>query len=204
MQHTTLAQLFQNEPTTTYSSRSCIVLPDTTCSEVYYLVSGWACAYSESDSGEMRITHTYYPGDLFPLSWLHSGVSDEGIMILHTSSLKQMNQQTFIKHFADNAAVARATALCLARFHAYAITEHNFLDYESALQRIQFRIRTLAHTFGKPHEQGTIIPFTLSTTYLARSTQMTRETASRQVSKLVSTGYLSRVHNGIIVRERLK
>lgn len=189
-------ELFQTGICSTHKNNEIIMRPHEGYDNVYFIESGWAHAYTLCANGDIRIIHTYYSGDIFSLIY-HSEEQQlhVGVMALGSCRVWRISRQRFIRAREASSALTNEVMHQLTNCHMQALTEREYLQYRSAEERIMYRLKTLANHFGQPGHTGTIIEVPINNTYLARSTHLTRETASRQMSLFIQRGEIM-IKNG--------
>lgn len=163
---------------------------------IYLITDGWIRGVSPCDNGDINIIQTYFPGSILPLPWLLTDTLPTMSFIANTkTNVLRMSHADF-NHllFHDSDFSVQLLKLLAAQKLSLA-EEHTFLHYKSARQRVVYRLLTLANRFG--YTRGSVVTLTTRVTneYIARSTHMTRETASREMNKLIRNGLVSH-HNG--------
>ncbi len=193
-----LAKPFEQSRRLLYQRDDIIVRAGDMPSGVYYIVSGSVKVYSLCKDGEPNILMTLNPGEIFPVAWAVSGITrDVGFAALDTTELRRVPREQFIGAIQADAAIMQATLQVLAG-HFFALTsEIDNLQYRSAREKVVFRLLFLASRFGRCQGNSATIAMRVTNDYIARSTNMTRETASRELSRL-NRKQLIRTTNGQI------
>jgi CRP-like cAMP-binding protein len=192
--------LFNNGREFHYERNDLIIRSGDTPSGVYYIESGWVQAFTICDDGEINIVFTLYPGDIFPLAWAATGV-------LHDINFSALSETTVLRITRDDYAQALSTSqtvvddtLNLLSKYSYCFTEElENLQYRTAKQRVCYRLYVLASHFGKRTDKGIVIDQAVSNEYIARSTNMTRETASREMTNLARQQIVNLSGNHIVI-----
>ncbi|HEY5442485.1 MAG TPA: Crp/Fnr family transcriptional regulator [Candidatus Saccharimonadales bacterium] len=194
-----LSQLFESGRHVMYHKDDVIVRPGDVPSGVYYVVSGGVKLYSLCLNGEPNILMTLCAGEIFPIAWAVSGVTrDIGFAALDTVAALRLSRSAFLQAVLSDNSLMNEAIQGLAH-HFFTLTgEMDNLQYRSAREKVVYRLIFLASHFGE-HDQGlTTITARITNDYIARSTNMTRETASRELSRL-SRKQLIRVERGKII-----
>lgn len=180
-----LPRLFDEGRQLIYQKDDIVIRPGDFPSGVYYIVSGWIKAYCLSKDGEPNIIMTMCPGEAFPLAWAISGSNrDVGFAALGDSELRRISLDHFVSAMDGDSSVAKDVLQALADQVFLLTTELDNLQYRSAREKVAFRLICLANRMGQHNGQDLIISARVTNDYIARSTNMTRETASRELSRL--------------------
>lgn len=168
-----------------YSKNDFIIRSGDVPSGVYYIQSGWVQIFTICDDGEPNILFTLYPGDIFPLEWATTGyLRDLNFSALSDTKVLRITRNSYVEALNTNPIIMN-DALNLLSEYSYCFTEElDNLRYRTAKQRVCYRLFVLASHFGERVEKGICINQPVSNEYIARSTNMTRETASREISSL--------------------
>jgi CRP/FNR family transcriptional regulator, cyclic AMP receptor protein len=193
-----LKSLFSNGTRLHYAKNEPLIHPGETALNVYYIDSGWVQAATVSPTGEPNILHTLYEGDIFPLNW---AATDKA----YTATYSAIGVTTVYRLTKDSLLNALASSNCIhnqiiqniVMQHQRLSDEHDNLHFRSASQRVAYRLLILTKTFGRPCERGVLISHPITNEYIARSSNMTRETASREMTKLYRKGIVVS-HRGYI------
>jgi CRP-like cAMP-binding protein len=180
-----LSRVFETGRYVTYKKDDVIIRPGDMPSGVYYIVAGGVKAYSFCISGEPNILMTLCAGEIFPIAWAVSGITrDIGFDALDQTTAWRISRTSFLQATLSDSALMNEAVQALAR-HFFILTgEMDNLQYRSAREKVVYRLIFLASHFGQ-HQQGvTTITVRITNDYIARSTNMTRETASRELSRL--------------------
>ncbi|MGC1177370.1 MAG: Crp/Fnr family transcriptional regulator, partial [Candidatus Saccharimonadales bacterium] len=180
-----LSQLFQKGRSLLYERNEIVIRAGDTPSGIYYVVSGWIKVYSLSKTGEANIIMTLLPGEVFPVAWAVTGVLHEiTFAALDATELRRISHEQFTHVLRSRPRVAHVILRTLGQHFFALASELDNLQYRSARERIVFRVIFLAGCFGRREEQQVTIPKRVPVEYIARSTNLTRETASRELRRL--------------------
>lgn len=193
-----LIKLFQEGRAFCYEKEDIIIRSGDIPSGVYYIASGWIKVYSLCKNGEPNIIMTLYPGEVFPVAWAVTGlVRDINYAAVGNTKAFRISKERFIQATNDDGAIRLNVLYILSRHFFNFANELDNLQYRSAREKIVFRLIMLASKFGKHSGKEIIIDTKIPNEYIARSTNMTRETASREISRLARK-QLIYYHNGKI------
>jgi CRP/FNR family cyclic AMP-dependent transcriptional regulator len=197
-----LAQLFEKERQFVYQRGDMIIRAGDLPSGVYYIISGWVKLYSLCRDGELNIIATLFPGEVFPLAWaVTDTLRDVNFVALGTTQVARLPKDQFVKAMQTNRAVSQAVLSALSLYSVRLTDEIDNLHYRSARERVVFRLLSLAKHFGELNKGNghTVIKVAISNGYIARSTNMTRETVSRQLSRLSQRKLIVNMNGYIVV-----
>lgn len=183
-----LSQLFNEGRKIVYQKDDVIIRPGDSPSGLYYIVSGWVKAYYLCKDGEPNIIMTLCPGEAFPIAWAVSGsLNDVGFAALGKTEVLRVSLERFFESAAADATIMREAAQALAHHFSVLTTELDNLQYRSAREKVVFRLIFLARRLGQSdgtNDDSVVIKKRITNDYIARSTSITRETASRELSRL--------------------
>jgi CRP-like cAMP-binding protein len=200
-----LAQLFEKSRRLLYGKDDIIVRAGDTPSGVYYIVSGSVKVYSLCKDGEPNIIMTLNSGEIFPVAWAVSGIlRDVGFAALDTTKLRRLTHDQFLQSLKDDTSMMQASMQVLARHFFMLASEMDNLQYRSAREKVVFRLLFLANHFGQVETNAVTISIRITNDYIARSTNMTRETASRELSRLNRKQLIQTVNGRIVIPDLLK
>jgi CRP-like cAMP-binding protein len=186
-----LAQLFEDSRYLLYERGDTIIRAGDTPSGVYLITAGWVKVYSLCEDGEMNIIMNLSNGDIFPLDWTVTGrLHDVTFAALEPTTVQRIPKDTFVRALKSNLDVSAAASFKLASYLLRLSHELEHLSYRSARERVAFRLVSLAGYFGDTQDDQIIIRARVSNEYVARSTNMTRETASREMSRFTRKGLI--------------
>lgn len=195
-----LSQLFTDGRRLTYERGDMIIRAGDLPSGVYYIASGWVKLYSICNDGELNIIMTLFPGDIFPLTWAVTGtLRDFNFAALDTTNVLRIPREQLARAMQADRSVARAALGMLAQHSIRLTDEIENLHYSSARERVAFRLISLAGRFGKLNHGQITIDARISNEYVARSTNMTRETVSRQITRLTEKNLIRNVDGCIVI-----
>ncbi len=194
-----LRQLFNRGRELAYQKDDIIIRPGDTPSGVYYIVSGWVKVYTLCRDGEPNIIMSLGAGEAFPMAWAVSGIQrDIGFAALDSTKVRRISQQDFTQALKFDSSITNDVLRVLAGYFFALASEVDNLQYRSAREKVVFRLVFLANNFGRKDGSRIIIATRVTNDYIARSTNMTRETASRELSRL-SRKQLIRSMSGQII-----
>lgn len=197
-----LTELFQNGRQYLYGRGDTVIRAGDTPSGVYLITDGWIQVYSLCDNGESNIISSLARADIFPLEWAISGkLHDVTFAALGTTRLLRIPRDHFIRITDSDPQIARTMSQILTDYYFRLSRELENLPYRSARERVAFRLISLADRFGDSQGPEVVIGQHVPNEYIARSSNMTRETASREVSRLHQKGLIRNKNGYIIIKD---
>ncbi len=199
---TILTELFKSGRPFLYGRGDTIIRAGDTPSGVYLITEGWVQVYSLCDDGEANIISSLARADIFPLEWAISGtVHDVSFAALETTRVLRVSRDSFSQLVNTNPQIAEAMSRTLADYYCRLSHELENLPYRSARERVAFRLVSLADRFGNARGDEVVIGQHVPNEYIARSSNMTRETASREISRLHHKGLIQHKSGYIIIKD---
>jgi CRP/FNR family transcriptional regulator len=198
----TLTRLFEDNRKFLYNRGDTILRAGDTPSGVYLITSGWVKAYSLCSDGEPNIITSFGSGDIFPLSWaLTESMRDVTFGALETTVVLRTPKEVFTRGIATDNEISRSVSHMLATHFLRLENELDNLHYRSARERVAFRLISLAENFGQHKANKVIFNIRVPNEYIARSSNMTRETASREMSRLARKGIIRNVRGYVAITD---
>jgi CRP-like cAMP-binding protein len=200
--HTALPQLFTDSSRQmSYDRGDVIIRAGDMPSGVYLIIAGWIKVYNLCEDGEQNIIMSLATDDIFPLEWAVSGnLHDVSFMALEPTTVLRISQDLFRQNLLTSPPIAQAALQKLALYFFQLSNQLEHLPYRSARERVAFRLVSLAADFGKLRAEHVTLMRHIPNDYIARSTNMTRETASREISWLTKRGFIERRNDYIIIK----
>lgn len=196
----TIRTFFQAGRHLQYGKNETIVRSDESPLGVYYIDSGWVRACSVCPDGEPNILYSLFPGDIFPLAWaLDTSLERSSFVSNSPVILKRLSHKDFVAGLAKNPVLSSEIMKLCASYISRLSQANDGIHFRSARQRVTYRLLTLARYIGEKTNEGIFINAAITNEYIARSTNMTRETASREMSKLTKQGVIGAAHGRIII-----
>jgi CRP-like cAMP-binding protein len=171
-------------------------------SGVVLIKEGFVSVYSISDEGSRYIHIIYQPGELFPLIWalrnlrrrvFYEAVSDVAVY--------EVPRDDFLNHIRQDPASLREVLDKLAeQFYVFADRLDN-LQYESAHEKVAYRLMFLASRFGERDGGSVIIKAPLTHDLISASINLARETVSREIESLEKADVISRRSGFIVIND---
>lgn len=183
-----------------YRNREIVLRAGETPQGVYFINKGFIKVYSISDHGNENLHIIYKTGELFPLIWAINGtlrsVSYESV---GPSQLYRLTKEDFVAKMHGTSILHQAVIEQFAdQFQIYADRIDN-LEYTEAIERVAYRLLTLAHRFGEKKGSKIYINAPITHQHIAESINLARETVSREIEILEKQGLLAHKKRQIIL-----
>jgi CRP-like cAMP-binding protein len=198
----TLQDVFKDGKELRYVAGDIILRAGDTPSGFYFITEGWVKVYSLCDNGEPNIIMSLTVGDVFPMEWAFSETLHEvSFAAVADTRVRRVSRDHFITALTVNPGIVQAASRKLVRYLFQLSSELENLPYRSAREKVAFRLVSLATYFGQKSDSLIIIGPRVPNEYIARSTSMTRETASREMSWLARKGLIGHAGGHIIIKD---
>jgi CRP/FNR family cyclic AMP-dependent transcriptional regulator len=186
-----------------YERGNTIIRAGDTPSGVYLITDGWIQVYNLCHDGEPNIIMSLRSGDIFPLEWIVSGVLHEvSFAAVTTTTVLRVSKEHFTQNLKANPRMMQAVLRKMSYYFCQLSSELEHLPYHSARERVAFRLVSIAQYLGQVESDNVNLTLPIPNEFIARSSNMTRETASREISWLIRKGFIER-QNGYIVIKNL-
>lgn len=202
MSKSSLLQLFQAGRSLSYEKDEIIIRAEDIPSGVYYINSGWVKVYTLNKDKEPAILMTLFPGDIFPCAWALTGIDyDLNFAALGETEVLRIPTSQFNDSIKNNPDLSQELLQVFASNFFTLTNELNNIQYHSAREKVVYRLLFLAKNFGKRENNKVIISKHVPNEYIARSTNMTRETTSREMSRLTRKRLIRHTEEQIIISD---
>lgn len=195
--------LFSKSKLYHYKRGQIIVQPDEVPSNVFYVVKGFVKIYSITPAGDEKILVIYKAGEIFPLVTTISQVEniwyDEALTDVDVFRIQRAE---FINYIKNNPETLFEITNQMSRVLGIFSKRIDILEVMKAYPRITADLLFLSEDFGEKQPDGSIlinIPVTHKD--LASRAAVTRETASRELSKLEKKGLIGSKGPHIIIKD---
>ena len=184
--------LYADSPHYRYKKGEILMRPDTPPSGVYYLVEGYVKIYSLTQEGDERLHIIYKPGEVFPLIWAMDEMQKNVFYeALTTVVAKRVPREKFLRFVKTNPqALFELTKRIAAAFEIF-VDRVETLEIAKSYPRLIDQMLFLAKRFGEKQGKGVVIKAPITHKDIADSIAMSRETASRDISRLEKKGLVA-------------
>ncbi len=172
-------------------------------SGVYLIREGMVKVYTLDSRADENIVFTLGPGDPFLLAWALTDVVDDICVAAMTPvEVLRLPRQDFVAECQKDHSLALRLLHEMTAQYKLAFEHISNLDYRSAQQRVIYHLLRLAKRFGVT--KGRLLAIDkIHTAHgtIASSTNLARETVTRELNRLETTGYIRRLKKEIIVSD---
>ncbi len=185
-----------------YERGDTIIRAGDTPSGVYLITGGWVKVYNLCENGEPNIIISLSAGDILPLEWAISGaLRDTSFTAMETTKVMRVSREWFMQNLLADPRISEAILLKLVSYLCRLGDELENLPYRSARERVAFRLISLAQHFGRTDSEQEALELRVPNEYIARSSNMTRETASREISWLARKNIIRHQGGQIVIND---
>jgi len=169
---------------------------------VYYIESGLVKVYSISDQGEENIHIIYRPGEIFPLSWIFTGLYRNVFYeSLGPSRVYRLLKEKFLELIKDSDEMSFDLLMMFAlQFSVFTDRLEN-LQYTDAQAKVVYRLLFLGGRFGQRKNGKLVIEAPITHHHIANSVNLARETVSREIEKLDQAGLISLQKRRVVLED---
>lgn len=175
-----------------YKKGEYIVGPEEDPRGVFYIESGIVKSYDITKYGEENLLIIRKEGEIIGLTWAITGepkrILNAAIAPTVVWLISRPKFQEFIRSHPQAVLPVLDTVTYMYKLHSDRIMT---LEYRSVRERLASFLLTMAHRFGKPSANGITISAPLKQQDIASSISATRETTSRALNQLQSSGVIS-------------
>ena len=178
-----------------------ILRPKVKTAYLHEIRHGFAKLYTLDKKGREKIGAIYGPGNLFPLAWIIN--QDKPAVYFEALTTCEVNLiafETFLEEVNNNAELSQLfTQRVVEQFALYATTVNN-LGFKQGDERLTYRLLVLASRFGSKTKGGIRIP-RIANHDLGAIVNLTRESVSREMSKLMRLGVIEVESSSILIKD---
>lgn len=175
-----------------YGKGQIVIRPEDEPSGVFYIKEGYVKAYSINKYGSVNLHLIRKAGEVFPFIWIFTGEHKDVYYEAMTDTVLQRVARTnYLKFIESDSKIMRLAldqAVELYRVHSERLYN---LQFQTAQERVVYRLITLSNRFGEPCPKGIKIGLPIKHSDIAASLKMSRETATRILSKLEKRGFIA-------------
>lgn len=197
--NTQLLSIFANGKKATHSKGSVIMDADEMRVDMFFIVSGWVKIVQNNNYASEKILTTLQQGDIFPFEWTAKCSQTTSFVALEETKTLSIPLATFKEKVVSSPCYAEEVMTAMTRQYESLIHEITNLQYRSAREKLILRLLSLAEDFGQREDGLIMIKKNISNEYMAKSTSMSRETTSREISKLIRERLIRHSSQGIVL-----
>lgn len=189
--------IFTSGKKATYNKGSTILSAHEKRDHIFYIVSGWIKVVQNNNFSSEKILTTLQQGDIFPFEWTKPSTQETSFVALEETKTLAIPLAKFKERVTSSPHYTETIMDVIIRQHESLIHEITNLQYHSAREKLILRLLSLASDFGQKKGKLIYINKNISNEYMAKSTSMSRETTSREMSKLIRERLIRHSPKGI-------
>jgi len=196
-----LIKFFQGFKPYKYKKGEVIIRPDDTPLNIYFVEEGYVRVYKITDWGDIKVQIIYKQGEIFPINWVFTDtISNEFFEAMTNLVLYKVPKGEFLEFMKKNTEELLQVANRMMDVLTVSRERTDNLLFTDAYSRLISRLLHLARRFGNKTSGMITILAPLNQKDIAFSIGMTRETASRQLSKLERKRLITYKNHLIVVK----
>jgi len=184
----TIAAFFESYPLVRLGKGQTVLRPDDEVTKIHYLLEGRIVEYDISPTGNTVIINTFKPGAFFPMSSVLNNQKSEYFFEADSPVAARVAPASHVvKFLEDNPRVTLDLLRRVYRGTDGILRRMAHLMGGTARSRLVYELINAAHRYGEERPDDAIfIP--LSESDLAKRSGLSRETVSRSIRELKSSG----------------
>jgi len=196
-----IEDFFKNYKFQTYKKGEIILRADDNPQGIFYLTKGLVKMYSISKKGDEVILNIFKPISFFPMTWgLNETPNAYYFEAMEDTNLYRAPREKVVLFLERNPDVALDLLKRLYRGVDGMLIKMTYLMSARAHTRLMMELIIHAQRFGKK-TKGNAVMLKISEGELAASSGMTRETASREISRLKEEGLITFRQNMLEIKD---
>ena len=200
---TELWDLFAKGTRVSYQKGESIIRPGEEPPGAFLLVDGFVKSYDITKYGEENLLILREAGQVFPILWT---MTDDNTHVFYKAvsdvTMLRISRKAYRDAIANQPAIKSTIlnqVLDLYEIHSQRVIN---LGYRTAPERVAYRVIVLADRFGERTENGDIrIAAPTRHQDIAEAVNCSRETASRELSKLQKKGFIKSADGSFIIKD---
>lgn len=192
-----VADFFHEYPLMRFGKGQSILQPDDTITKILYLIEGRIVEYDISPAGNAVIINTFKPGAFFPMSSALNNQKSEYFFDADSPVAARAAPTAHVVKFLEtNPDVTLDLLRRVYRGTDGVLRRMAHLMGGTAKSRLIYELINAAYRYGEQRTDGTLV-ISLSESDIAKRSGLSRETVSRMIRDLKSTGHVAVVRGGI-------
>lgn len=180
-----LTRYFQSHKSYFYKKGEAIIRPDDGAHSIFYIKKGYVRVYRITEWGDIKLLLIYKTGEFFPIFWtFYDKPSIEYFEAMCDTEISKSPKGEFSEFLDKNPDVFKKVAQRVLTVLEISADRTDNLLFTDAYSRVIARLLHMIKRFGDKEEGEVTIQAPVTQKDIAYSIGMTRETASRQLSKL--------------------
>lgn len=156
---------------------------------VYFLYTGFVREFTLTYDGDEHLTFIYEPGDLFSVNWMFLNINPNVFRQAHTDTTVYLLSEADFKLALTENNQFNVAVLHFKMKHVHLLSSRvENLTFNSAYDKVAYNLIHLAGRFGEQRKDGWYIKIPYRHQHMAQALSMSRETASRMISRMEQKG----------------
>ncbi len=199
-----LEPVLKNAKTVTYKKGETILRAYENTQYLYRIRKGLIKVFSISAAGQETIIEIYGPGDIFPIGWIIGrGIQDVYFQAMTDCELRIAPKEIVMEQLKNSADISFAMLRkVMDQFMLYSSRVVN-LELKYGRERLAYRLLLLAARIGEKQNGKLILPY-INQQDLASAVNITRESASREMTRFERLGLIKFTRQNIIIIDHKK
>lgn len=200
-----IASFFAPNKPLRYKKGEIILRPDNLNPGVNFVEKGHIKVYSITEEGTEKLHLIFKSGALFPLLWIFKGIiRDVYYEALDEVVLKKAPKEEFVKFINDDPGAMRELIdKILITMDVY-VDRIDELEYVKSYPRLVSGLLTFSKHFGRKTGKTVLVDVPLTHRDIASSLNMTRETVSREMERLIGKKLIAYKKHLIVIRDLVR
>lgn len=185
-----------------YDKGTIIVDCNETPNGIYYLQQGFVKAFALTERGHEHLHIIYKSNEIFPGRWSFSSIKGDLTYTAMTPVIAWKADKDLFTEFLskDKKMLFLALEYSNTLLDIF-VSRVNDLEHMNAYLRVVSRLISMAKRFGKQLENGILIEAPVTQQDIASSIALTRESVSREISKLVEKNIIQYQNQLILIND---
>lgn len=192
-----LRKLFSSGRKLSYKKGEIIQRANETPRGVYFLSEGFVKEFTLSNDGSEHLTSVYEPEELFSVNWIFLDIVPNVYREAHTHIVVyKLEKDIFCKALDESPAIRQELLVFMMnQVHLLSSRVEN-LTFSNAYDKVAYHLIHLAGRFGVRQKDGWFITLPFRHQQIAESLSMTRETATRMITRIERQGHIKQDGKG--------
>lgn len=200
-----IRNFFLKQDTFEYAAGNTVIRLGDAISGVYYIQEGYVKVYSLTEAGEENIQFIHKPGEMFPIIWSFcDDDADVSYEALTPLILKRATKDDFLKFLHSDPEVMFLIVQHVAGHLRSLYVRMNNLAFTHSYPRIISCLLYYAKDYGKEEKGKIVFDFPINQKDIANSVNISRETASKEMSSLEKKGIIHCSNRSVLVINSLE
>lgn len=199
-QVTTLIDMFHRGTQLAYRKGEYIIRPGEAPNSVFFIEQGLVKAYDISKYGEDNLLIIRKADEIFPLIWALTGQERNIIyQALDEVRVWRISRPDYLKELRNNPDLLPPLLDMVTEMYRVHSERILTLEYRTVRERITSFLLSMAQRFGRETDHGLVIDVPLRHQDIASSVNASRETTSRELSRMEREGLINTPPLSIII-----